>query len=82
MTQGSLNFGESFLVGTRIKDEIQHFVIDNCYSVREARQAVEDHARGYGLVARPILAVVNGGKKDKPVPALYRHTSAPDQPAA
>lgn len=73
MTQRDLNFGESFLVGTRVAGEIQHFNIDNCYSVREARQAVENGVPG----AYPILAVINGDKVDKPKAAVTGFTHTP-----
>lgn len=72
MTQRNLNFGESFLLGTRVDGQIQKYQIDNCYSVREARQAVEDGVPG----AKPILAVIKGGKVDtpKPVGTGFSHT--------
>lgn len=76
MQQRSLNFGESFLVGTRVNGTIEQYRIDNCYSIREARQAVADGVPG----ARPILAVIKGGKVDRPV-AAFSHTSAPQGPA-
>ncbi len=72
MTQSTLNFGETFLVGCRVDGAIQKYRLDNCYSIREARQAVEDGVPG----ARPILALVVGGKKDKPaaVQTNFSHT--------
>lgn len=75
--QGVLNFGETFKVGCRVDGSIQHYIIDNCYSIREARQAVEDGVPG----AKPILAVIfnkekmNGNTKD----GGFRHTSNPDR---
>lgn len=77
MTQRELNFGETFKVGCRVGGEIQHYTIDNCYSVREARQAVESGVEG----AYPILAVINGGKVDRPKQA-FSQTRAPDGPSA
>lgn len=75
MTQLSLNltFGTPYLVGCRVGGEIQQYRID-CYSPREAQQAVEDGVPG----ARPILAVIYGGKvESKPVVSSYSHTPSP-----
>lgn len=76
--QGVLNFGETFKVGCRVDGTIQQYVIDNCYSIREARQAVEDGVPG----ARPILAVIKGGKVDKPLDQGFSYTRSPGPSAA
>lgn len=76
MTQLDLNlaFGKPFLVGCRVDGVIQHYTVD-AYSVAEARQAVRLGVAG----AKPVLAVLVGGKKDKPVapvPAEFTQTRA------
>lgn len=78
MTQLGMNFGETVKVGCRVDGEIQHFIMENYYSYREARQAVVDGVPG----ATSVLAlIVNKKLAEKPVDNLveYSHTTAPDR---
>lgn len=75
MEQLGMNYGQSFLVACRVDGAIQHYTIDNCYSVAEARQAVRLGVEG----ACPVIALVIGGKQDKPVapaPTEFTQTRA------
>ncbi len=78
MTQLGMNFGETVKVGCRVDGEIQHFIMENCYSYREARQAVVD---GVPRATSVLALIVNKKLVEKPVdtPAEFSHTTSPDR---
>ncbi len=59
MEQLSIDFGVTFKVGCRVGGEIQHYLIDSAYSVREARDVVREGVEG----ANPVLALVVNKEK-------------------
>lgn len=60
MAQQEIDFGKTWLVGTRVEGSIQHFHVD-ATTHREARHIVGKNVEG----AHPVLAVIPNGIRNK-----------------